>query len=88
MIKDNIENKVHQIISTLSNTENNSFTGNESLYNDLGFDSLKIVELIIELEQAFDISIDDEEIDFETLDSINNIINLITKRTKYLDIIQ
>ena len=40
------------------------------LIEDLNFDSLQILGLITELEQEFDIMLDDDDLDLETLDRV------------------
>ena len=46
-----------------------------NLYEDLKIDSLSTVELALELETEFDISIEDEEL--AKLETVQDIINLI-----------
>ena len=46
-----------------------------NLYEDLKIDSLSAVELALELETEFDISIEDEEL--AKLETVQDIINLI-----------
>jgi acyl carrier protein len=46
---------------------------------DLGVDSLDVVEIIMEAEEEFDIRIDDEEA--ETVKTVQDAVNLIIKKT-------
>ena len=50
---------------------------NSSFFDDLGIDSLDVVELVMELEEAFDIKIPDEEA--EQISTIEEAIRLIEK---------
>jgi acyl carrier protein len=50
---------------------------------DLGFDSIMIMELIVNLEEKFDINILDEdihELNFQTVESVHNMILPYLKR--------
>ncbi len=56
-----IENKVVDIISEQMGTEKSEITRETSFINDLNADSLDTVELVMEFEDEFDMSIPDEE---------------------------
>ena len=58
---ENPENKVKEIIIDKLGLEESEVTNNASFANDLGADSLDTVELIMEFEKEFNISIPDEE---------------------------
>jgi len=51
----------------------------EDLKNDLGIDSLRMVELIVELETEFDILIDETDLDPEKIKTVRDIYNLVNK---------
>ena len=57
----NIEDKVKKIIVDKLGVEESEVTAEASFTNDLGADSLDTVELIMEFEKEFDISIPDEQ---------------------------
>ena len=57
----------------------NDITNDTSLFDELGFDSLTLVQLIIDLEEKFDINLDDIE-DFSEFESVGSIIEYILKR--------
>ncbi|PHI18313.1 acyl carrier protein [Lewinellaceae bacterium SD302] len=57
----NIEEKVKQIIVDKLGVDESEVTTEASFQNDLGADSLDTVELIMEFEKEFDISIPDEQ---------------------------
>ncbi|CAG7658914.1 acyl carrier protein [Paenibacillus allorhizosphaerae] len=46
----------------------------------IGLDSIKTVVLIVELEESFDITFDDDELLFENFNVPDKIINLIIKK--------
>jgi len=56
-----ISDKVKQIIVDKLGVDDSEITNESSFTNDLGADSLDTVELIMEFEKEFDISIPDEE---------------------------
>ncbi len=56
-----IEEKVKQIIVDKLGVDEAEVTAEASFQNDLGADSLDTVELIMEFEKEFDISIPDEQ---------------------------
>ena len=58
---ENIENKVKEIIIDKLGIEESEITDSASFTNDLGADSLDTVELIMEFEKEFNVSIPDEE---------------------------
>ncbi len=57
----NIAERVTKIIVEKLGVEESEVTPEASFTNDLGADSLDTVELIMELEKEFDISIPDEQ---------------------------
>jgi acyl carrier protein len=56
-----IENRVVEIISEQMGAEKSEITRETSFINDLNADSLDTVELVMEFEDEFDMSIPDEE---------------------------
>ncbi len=56
-----IEEEVIEIISEQLGADKDQITMETSFINDLGADSLDMVELVMEFEQRFDMEIPDEE---------------------------
>ena len=56
-----VENKVVDIISEQMGVDKSEITRETSFINDLNADSLDTVELVMEFEDEFDMSIPDEE---------------------------
>ena len=50
-----------------------------SFVNDLGADSLDIVEFVMELEDAFDVSIPDEDV--QKMQTVGDVVNYIKENT-------
>jgi len=72
-----IENKVIDIISEQMGTDKSEITRETSFINDLNADSLDTVELVMEFEDEFDMSIPDE--DAEKIQTVGAAIDYITK---------
>lgn len=62
---------IEKIISENLNVDINSITDDSHFVNDLGADSLNIVEVVMGIEQEFDIEIPDE--DAETLFTVGQV---------------
>jgi acyl carrier protein len=74
-----IEAKVKEIIVNKLGVDANQVTPEASFTNDLGADSLDTVELVMELERAFNLQIPDE--DAEKLSTVGDAINYIKNKT-------
>ncbi|MBE49998.1 MAG: acyl carrier protein [Flammeovirgaceae bacterium] len=77
---ENPENKVKEIIIDKLGLEESEVTNEASFANDLGADSLDTVELIMEFEKEFNISIPDQ--DAEKISSVGEAIKYIQDNTK------
>ena len=71
--------RVKAIIVDKLGVDENEVVDEASFTNDLGADSLDIVELIMEFEEEFDIEIPDE--DAETITTVGAAIDYIDKHT-------
>lgn len=72
-----IEDKVFQIVAEQMSVDKGELNRNTSFVNDLNADSLDTVELVMELEDEFDLTIPDEEA--EKLKTIGEAIDYIKK---------
>lgn len=79
-----IENKVIEIISEQMGVDKSEITRETSFINDLNADSLDTVELVMEFEDEFDMSIPDEEAEkIQTVGAaVDYIINAIHAKSK------
>lgn len=73
MTKDEVVAKLKAIVSDRLDVEADQVTPEKSFVEDLGADSLDIVELIMGIEEEFDIEIPDE--DAEKLTSVGEAMN-------------
>ncbi len=74
---DEIAEKVSTIVCNQLDVEKEKVKPEASFINDLGADSLDIVELVMELEEEFDMSIPDE--DAEKIRTVGEAIDYIKK---------
>ena len=72
---ESIEDKVIGIVANQLDVEKEKIKPETSFINDLGADSLDIVELVMEFEEAFDMSIPDEDAD--KIRTVGDAINYI-----------
>ena len=79
-IMSNIAEKVKQIIVDKLGVDESEVTTEASFTNDLGADSLDTVELIMEFEKEFDISIPDEQA--ETILTVGHAVEYLENQSK------
>lgn len=77
-----IKERLKEIICDLSNNEveNGDINDNTILTKDLGFDSIRIISLIVEIESRFGIEIEDSDLDIEKLTVFNKLTSMIKNK--------
>ena len=75
-----ISEKVKQIVSEQLGVDEAEVTPSASFTDDLGADSLDQVELVMALEEAFDLEISDEDV--EKIRTVQDAIDYIDKKAK------
>ncbi|HUJ95533.1 MAG TPA: acyl carrier protein [Terriglobales bacterium] len=78
--KKELVEKVKQIVSEQLGVDEGEVTPSASFVDDLGADSLDQVELVMALEEAFDLEISDE--DAEKIRTVQDAIDYIDKHAK------
>ncbi len=68
-----IKNRIVEIIANQLGIEEEDVTAAASVVDDLGADSLDVVELVMALEEEFDLEIPDEEA--EKITNVQNIFD-------------
>ena len=77
---ENLENKIKEIIVDKLGIEESEITDSASFTNDLGADSLDTVELIMEFEKEFNVSIPDE--DAEKIQTVGDAVAYLKNNVK------
>ncbi|MFD2704839.1 MULTISPECIES: acyl carrier protein [Salibacterium] len=72
---ENTLERVKKIVAERLDVEESDITREASFKDDLGADSLDVVELVMELEDEFDLEISDEEA--EKIVSVADVVNYI-----------
>lgn len=75
-----MENKVKQIIENKLGIASGDYRNEESFQEDLGCDSLDMVDLIMECEKQFSISIPDDDVD--KLRTVQDLIDYVEEHAK------
>lgn len=75
-----IENKVKDIIVEQLGVDADRVKSEASFIDDLGADSLDIVELVMAMEEVFDVEIPDE--DAEKLKTVNDVTSYLKEKGK------
>lgn len=71
--------KIKGIIAEQLQVEEDVITEQSSIKEDLGADSLDLFELVLALEEAFEIEIPTE--DLEQISTVQDVMNYITNKT-------
>lgn len=74
------EDRVKQIIAVQLGVDESEVTPGAHLRDDLGADSLDVVELVMQVEETFDLEIPDE--DAENCTTVKDILDYIGKNVK------
>jgi acyl carrier protein len=75
-----IEQKVKGIIAENLGVSEDEIKATSSFIEDLGADSLDIVELVMQMEEEFEVEIPDEEA--ENIKTVQDAVNYITTHKK------
>lgn len=67
--------KIREIIATQFDVEEDTVTMETTVADDLGADSLDVVEVLMSIEDEFDVEIPDEAI--EEIKSVGDLVNYI-----------
>jgi len=72
-----IEERVKQIVAEQLGVDGDQVTSDAAFMDDLGADSLDTVELVMALEEEFDVEISDE--DAEKIQKVKDAVDYISK---------
>jgi len=76
--EETIESRIIEIVSKQLDMDKEKVKMETSFIHDLGADSLDIVELVMEFEEAFDINIPDE--DAEKINTVGDVVKYIKEQ--------
>jgi len=74
-----LKDKVYRVISEKLEIETDEIVPEASFVDDLGADSLDLVELIMSMEEEFELDIDDK--DAEKLKTVQDVLDYLEKHT-------
>lgn len=80
MAENNVFDKVRTILSEQFDVEESEITLETNLVDDLGADSLDVVDMLMSLEDNFDVEIPDEEI--EHIRTVSEVVAYIEEHLK------
>lgn len=75
-----VEARVKEIIVNKLGVEESQVTNSASFINDLGADSLDTVELIMEFEKTFEVTIEDDEA--EKIQTVGDAVSYLSAHAK------
>jgi len=80
----NIKEQIRQFVAENFLFSNNGFNlADDASFLDTGvIDSTGTLELVMFVEEAFNIEIEDDEIEPDNLDSVNSLFNFIQRKTQ------
>lgn len=76
-MESSLEDRVKQVIVNQLSVEESAVVGKAKFIEDLGADSLDIVELVMAMEETFGVDIPDE--DAENIRTVDDAVSFITK---------
>ncbi len=79
-MSDSIESQVKQVIASQLQVDVSDVANDKSFTEDLGADSLDIVELVMAMEETFNLEIPDEEA--ERIQTVQDAINYIARNVQ------
>lgn len=80
MDRNALESKIVDIVTNQLGVEKEAVTPEAHVIDDLGADSLDVVELVMALEEAFDVEIPDE--DAEKIRTVKDIFDYLAQAVK------
>lgn len=72
-----VESRVKKLIAEMLNLDPENVRDDSSVMNDLGADSLDVVEIVMGLEEEFGVEIEDDEV--EKLDTVSDVVAYMCK---------
>ena len=82
MSEESIEDRIKRVLTreAMVNVKPETIENETLLIDDLGLDSIQMVELIGGLEEEFDIILEDEELGLELFQHVNSLAHYIKRK--------
>ena len=80
--RDEIESGVREVIARCMDLETDEVKNDDLMKEDIGCDSIDCVEIVIELEKEFSISIPDNEVDAAAGWKVSELCDYVEERLK------
>lgn len=77
-----IKERLYKLIANLSETIDPIITDETNLLDDLSFDSVLMVSMIVEIESEFGIVLDDDDLELDILSNVAQLEKMINKKVK------
>lgn len=83
----NIKERLKKIIVDIApiSVDVSEINDDTVLTKDLGFDSVQIISLIVEIESQFDIEIEDEDLNIEKLTVLKTLTDVVVNKHKQIN---
>lgn len=78
MTKEEIYNKVIEVICEKGKINGNTLSLNTNFQNDLGLNSMRLVESIVEVEETFNVEIPDRQL--SQILTIGNLVDFLNEK--------
>ncbi len=74
-----MQEQIKNLIKSILKSENINEIGIDESLLDLGLDSIKTIELVVELEDCFDIEVDQDDLIIDNFTTISKIMELVNR---------
>lgn len=75
-----IKERLYKLILDLSEKDDAIITDKTNLIDDLSFDSVLMVSMIVEIESEFGIVLDDDDLELDILSNVAQLEKMINKK--------
>ena len=76
----NVQQRLYNLVLNLSENDNAVITEQTNLIDDLSFDSVLMVSMIVEIESEFGITLDDDDLELDILSSVEQLEKMINQK--------
>lgn len=74
----NVKERINKLIQEIIGDRAIEISDDFDLVEDLGIDSIEMMELLVKIENIFDVCIPDEKMDTDELRTYENLVEIIT----------